>query len=216
MRPAAVGDQGQQDGPEPRARRLRHAPAPPAEKGPDGPGDQWQHQQRMGRAAVPGHQRDRVLGEQRDRQAVQIGQRAQHRARHQRRAAVAGGHHGGRNGAAKHDLGEGIHGESSAPALPDIQVKKASSARHNCAGSYFFHSKNRSQFMATDGRWRGAKPQRHKPFAAERAQPGRAAATACCRSACRSSAASSPVAKRTTVPCARCTGQPWLRMLASS
>jgi hypothetical protein len=105
-----MSQQRQRDRPPPAPRLGRHAFPARTAPGPDRPGDEGQHEQRMAGAAMPGHARYRIVREQRDRDRIEIGQRAERRAREQRGAAMAGGRDGGGDGAAEDDLGERIHG----------------------------------------------------------------------------------------------------------
>ena len=95
-----MGEQGQEDGPEPGPWRLGNPALQALEAPPQGPGQQGQQKQRMRRAAVPGHQQHRVLRQRGDDETVQIRQRAQGSTGQQGGAAVAGGGCGGGEGAA--------------------------------------------------------------------------------------------------------------------
>ena len=102
-----MGDQGQLDRPEPASWRLRHpALAKAQEQPPDRRAQQRQHQQRMAQAAVQGHARHRVVGEQHDRQRIQVRQGTQRGAGQQRGATMVARSDGGGDGRAEDDLGQ--------------------------------------------------------------------------------------------------------------
>lgn len=90
----------------------------------------------MAGAAVPGHALDRVVGEQADRDHVEVGQRAERGTGEQGRAAVAGRGDGGGDGAAEHDLGERIHRPMLAePPAMAMDHKSGQAARANTSSA---------------------------------------------------------------------------------
>jgi len=105
-----MGDERQLDRPEPAPRRFGDpAVAEAPEQPPDRRAEQRQHQQRVAEAAVQGHPRHRIVGEQHDRQRIQVRQGAQRGAGQQRGTAMVRRGDDGGDGRAEDDLGQRIH-----------------------------------------------------------------------------------------------------------
>src|SRR5687768_9442179 len=87
-------------------------------------------------AAVPSHAFDRIVGEQADRDHVEVGQRAERGTAEQGRATMAARGDGGGDRAAEDDLGDGIHRSMLAETCASAMGHKSGqAARANTAAA---------------------------------------------------------------------------------